>query len=108
MVGASLRISASSMPSRSTTPGRKFCTSTSAVRHSRLTMSTPCGGFRSMANGRLLRLGLRKDAENALRGWPVSGGWRAVGARVVALARLLDFDHVGTLIGEDHGRPGAG
>ena len=29
----------------------------------------------------------------------------AVGARVVALARLLDLDDVGALVGEDHGRP---
>src|SRR5262245_13640263 len=32
----------------------------------------------------------------------------AVGARVIARARLFDLDHVGTLVGQDHGGPRPG
>ena len=59
----------------------------------------PAGVFRSMATERLLRLRFRNEAEKPFL--PV-----AVGARVVALARLLDLDHVGALVGQDHGGPG--
>ena len=57
-------MAASSMPSRSTTPGRKFCTSTSAVAARRFRISRPSPVLRSRVMERLLRLRLRNCAEN--------------------------------------------
>ena len=55
------------MPRRSTTPGRKFWTSTSAVRASAFSACTPRSSLRSTTRDRLLRLLLRNDAGMPLR-----------------------------------------
>src|SRR5678809_41921 len=95
---ATALMAGSSMPSLSTTPGRKFCTSTSAVAARRFRMARPSPVLRSRVMERLLRLRLRNWAENPR--WPV-----AERAGVVALFRLLHLDDVGTLVGEDHRCP---
>jgi hypothetical protein len=62
-----------------------------------LTTATPSGWRRSSAIDRLLRLLLTKLAAR------VAGG-----AGEIAAPRRLDLDHVGALIGENHGAVRAG
>src|SRR3984893_8623069 len=57
-------------PRRSATPGRKFCTKTSAPAASRSTASRPPAVFRSSTTERLLRLLFRNDAVNPARRLP--------------------------------------
>ena len=57
----------SAMPRRSTAPGRKFCTNTSARSTMRSSTSRPRGCFRSSATERLPRLPFAKKAESPSR-----------------------------------------
>ena len=82
-------------PSRSTAPGRKFCTNTSARRTRSSRISRPRGFRRSSAIARLPRLPFTKKAPSP----PRANGREA---QQVAEARRLHLDHLGALVGEDH------
>ena len=75
MSGFTAFASSKPMPSRSTTPGRKFWITTSAVAKSFSSASRAPSFFRSRTTDRLLRLLLRKEAENPPRR---GATWRAL------------------------------
>jgi pimeloyl-ACP methyl ester carboxylesterase len=89
-------------PSRSSTPVRKFSTSTSACRTSRVSVARPSSDFRSSAIDSLLRLQDRKYVDSRASSGPTKGGPQAAG--VVAGAGRLDLDHAAPEVAEHHRR----
>src|SRR5215469_10665836 len=65
--GEAARTASSPTPRRSATPGRKFCTKTSAPAARRSNACLPAVVFRSSTTDRLLRLLFRNDAVNPAR-----------------------------------------
>ena len=82
-------------------PGRKFSTTTSADRINSVRNAWPSTDFKSMATLFLLRLTLRKYVLQ-----PPTNGARS--ARIVAVPRILDLDHLSAHVAEQHRaqRPG--
>ena len=95
--GLSFETSSQPSPSRSMTPGRKFCTRTSALSTSRRATARPSGFFRSSVRLRWFLWARRKKTLTPLR--------KRLRARPVALpersAGRLDLDHVGAHVGEE-------
>src|SRR3972149_3942219 len=94
--GLLLETSSQPTPSRSMTPGRKFCTSTSALSTRRRATAMPSGFFKSSVR---LRFPVRQEEEDA------DAVEEEVGARPVPLPECstgrLDLDHVGAHVGEE-------
>src|SRR4051794_29000957 len=101
MLGATARTAVSPIPIRSATPGRKFCTNTSAPATSRIRAVRPAGVLRSSKMERLFRLLFRKEADQ-------SASLVCSSAGVIAAIRGLNLDNVCPLVSQDHGgeRPG--
>ena len=86
-----------------------------AVDHARAEVLDKDVGTRGEAlQGLLAALALQIDGDRALvavvveEGGGQPAGAVAAGAHVIAAARDLDLDHVGALVGKDHGREGSG